>query len=334
MRIEEGVKLDYDDVLLRPKRSRLFSRSEVTLTRHFKFPHTSRTWEGVPIAASNMDTVGTFRVAEVLSKHRLLTCIHKHYTRDEWKEALNDEIIQNVALSTGVNITEPHAVILDEYMDIPFLCMDVANGYSEMFSKAVSKMRERFSDLIIIAGNVATPEMTEQLILDGADIVKVGIGPGSACMTRTVTGVGYPQLSSISECADAAHGLNGHIMADGGCKVPGDVAKAFCAGADFVMLGGMFAGHEETGDRFYGMSSHYAQLKRGNDVKDYRASEGLYINNIEHRGYLENTVKQILGGLRSACTYIGAEELKHAPKCATFIRVNRQVNGMFDGTTG
>jgi len=212
-----------------------------------------------------------------------------------------------------------------------FICLDVANGYSEAFAEWVDHMRG-ITDAVIIAGNVATPEMTEQLILCGADVVKVGIGPGSACTTRIATGVGYPQLSSISECADAAHGLRGHIMADGGCKVPGDVAKAFCAGADFVMLGGMFAGHEETGDRFYGMSSHYAQLKHGEDVKDYRASEGRYVDNIEHRGYLEDTVKQILGGLRSACTYIGAEKLRDAPKCATFVRVNRQANGMFDGT--
>jgi len=277
-----------------------------------------------------MDTIGTFRVAEILSRFQMLTCIHKHYSKAEWDNFCVPSFLgfDNIALSTGVEIASEDAIVLAEH-PIRFLCMDVANGYSEIFSEAVAKARTMFPDLIIIAGNVATPEMTEQLILNGADIVKVGIGPGSACTTRIVTGVGYPQLSSVAECADAAHGLDGHIMADGGCKVPGDVAKAFCAGADFVMLGGMFAGHEETGSRFYGMSSHHAQLKYGGDVRDYRASEGRYIDNIEHKGYLESTVKQILGGLRSACTYIGARELKHAPKCASFIRVNRTKQELF-----
>ena len=347
MRIEEGVKLDYDDVLLRPKRSRLLSRSEVTLTRQFKFPHSPETWEGVPLVASNMDTVGTFRVAEILTKFDMLTCIHKHYTIEQWFEACENGLDwENAIPSMGIGKEDwkkMETLFYDGFAQIvrnkirtffKWVCLDAANGYSEPFADNVARARDEFRDSIIIAGNVATPEMTEELILRGADVVKVGIGPGSACTTRIVTGVGYPQLSSIAECADAAHGLKGHIMADGGCKVPGDVAKAFCAGADFVMLGGMFAGHEETGDHFYGMSSHYAQLKHGNELKDYRASEGKFVDNIENRGYLEDTVKQILGGLRSACTYIGAEELKHAPKCATFIRVNRQANGMFDGTTG
>jgi GMP reductase len=190
-----------------------------------------------------------------------------------------------------------------------------------------------------MAGNVVTGEMVEQLILSGADIVKVGIGPGSVCTTRIKTGVGYPQLSAIIECADAAHGLKGHVCADGGCTVPGDVAKAFAAGADFVMLGGMFAGHDEcSGDiieengktykRFYGMSSAEAMIKYKGTVADYRASEGKSVN-VPYRGKADVTVQDILGGVRSTCTYVGASRLKELSKCTTFIRVQQQINNIY-----
>lgn len=329
MHIEDATKFDYSDVLLRPKRSRLLSRSEVTLTRTFKFPHSSETWIGMPIIASNMDMVGTFSAAQVLADFDMLTCIHKHYTLGEWGSVNLKNQLASIIVSQGIGeedwqktndiFNNMHVV----YGETPyFLCLDVANGYSQPFARAVERARTLYPKIILIAGNVATPEMTEELILRGADIVKVGIGPGKACETRIVTGVGYPQLSAVMECADAAHGLNGHIIADGGCETPGDIAKAFCAGADFVMLGYMLAGHYETGTEFYGMSSTKAQEKHHGELRDYRASEGAEIT-IEPRGRLADTIQQILGGLRSACTYIGAEELRHAPKCATFIRVNR-----------
>lgn len=335
MRIENDVKLDYNNVLLRPKRSRLLSRSEVTLTRQFKFPHSPETWEGVPIVAANMDTIGTFCVAKIMADHQMLTCIHKHHTLKQWLQAMDDGLDWDYAIpSMGIgkpDWTKMRFLFVDGFAPIirnevrtffKWLCLDVANGYSQPFVENVERARNEYPESIIIAGNVATPEMTEELILRGADIVKVGIGPGAVCSTRTVTGVGYPQLSAIMETADAAHGLDGHIMADGGCDSPGDVAKAFAAGADFVMLGSMLAGHDETGTDFYGMSSHKAQLKYGGEVKDYRASEGLELI-VDKRGPLENTIKQILGGVRSAATYIGASEIKHMPKCATFIRVDR-----------
>ena len=113
--------------------------------------------------------------------------------------------------------------------------------------ECVAQVRAEFPNHTILAGNVVTGEMVEELILSGADIIKVGIGPGSVCTTRKKTGVGYPQLSAVLECADAAHGLGGHIISDGGCTCPGDVAKAFGAGADFVMMGGMLAGHDQSG---------------------------------------------------------------------------------------
>jgi GMP reductase len=217
--------------------------------------------------------------------------------------------------------------------------LDVANGYSQRFIDFVKDVRDKWPDKILIAGNVVTSEMTEALLLAGADIIKIGIGPGSVCTTRKVAGVGFPQLSAVMECADAAHGLGGFIMADGGCQSPGDVSKAFGAGADFVMLGGLLAGHDECeGDvvdvdgeaykRFYGMSSNTAMEKHSGGVATYRASEGKTVQ-VKYRGPVEDTIKQILGGVRSACTYTGARTLKQLPKCTTFVRVNRQLNTIF-----
>jgi GMP reductase len=211
------------------------------------------------------------------------------------------------------------------------VCIDVANGYTQAFVEFIKKFRERYPSVILMAGNVVTPEMTEELILAGVDIVKVGIGPGSVCTTRKMTGIGYPQLSAVIECADAAHGLRGHIIADGGCSVPGDIVKAFAAGADFVMLGGMLAGHKEGGassfgdNRFYGMSSDTAMDLHNGGVANYRASEGKTVE-IPYRGEVSRTIQDILGGLRSACTYVGASELKELSKRTTFVRVTQQLN--------
>ena len=342
MRIEEDVKLDFGDVLIRPKRSTLVSRSEVQLDRDLKFRHTSLTWSGVPIVSANMDTTGTFETAISLQKHKMITAVHKFYTVEDWKQSI-DKLDPNFIAVTVGQSDEDMQLAKDIFKlndNIKFLCIDVANGYREDFINAVKRYRETFKDKIIIAGNVATREMTEALILAGADIVKIGIGPGSVCTTRSVAGVGYPQLSSISECSDAAHGLGGHVMADGGCKFPGDVSKAFGAGADFVMLGGMFAGHEESGGElvedddgvkykdFYGMSSTKAQQTYYGDLAEHRAPEGKKVR-LKFKGPLDNTVQAILGGVRSACSYVGAKTLKDLPKCTTFIRVTQTTNEVF-----
>ncbi|MCD9854323.1 GMP reductase [Epilithonimonas sp. JDS] len=346
MRIENEIKLGFKDVMFRPKRSTLKSRSEVTIEREFTFLHTQKKWSGVPLIAANMDTVGTFKMAEALSKEKIITAIHKHYSVEEWNQFLagkSDEFYQYIALSTGTGKADEEKIktILDVNPKIQFLCIDVANGYSEHFVQFVKKARENFPDKIIIAGNVVTGEMVEELILAGADIIKVGIGPGSVCTTRVKTGVGYPQLSAIIECADAAHGLGGQIIGDGGCKVPGDVAKAFGGGSDFVMLGGMFAGHDESGGEiveengktfrlFYGMSSQTAMDKHSGGVAEYRASEGKTVR-VEYKGPVSETVKDILGGVRSTCTYVGASKLKELSKRTTFIRVQEQENQVFNG---
>lgn len=294
--------------------------------------------------AANMDTVGTFEMASELTKHKMFTTMHKHYSFEQWDTFLKEApqgIENHIAISTGTGDLdlEKVAKVIDTHPHLKFICIDVANGYSEHFVAFVSKARKTFPNQAIIAGNVVTGEMVEELILAGADIIKVGIGPGSVCTTRVKTGVGYPQLSAVIECADAAHGLGGHIISDGGCSVPGDVSKAFGAGADFVMLGGMLAGHSESGGKliekdgkqfkqFYGMSSSTAMDKHSGGVANYRASEGKTVE-VPYRGLVADTVLDILGGVRSTCTYVGAASLKEISKRTTFIRVAEQENQVY-----
>ena len=330
--------------MIRPKRSTLKSRAEVTLERTFKFLHAEEDWTGVPVMAANMDTTGTFEMAKALAEHKMFTAIHKHYSMEKWGaflKAADEEITEYIAVSTGTGSSDMDKLneLMNQFSQLRFICIDVANGYSEHFVRFVKKVREKYPQKVIIAGNVVTGEMVEELLLAGADIIKVGIGPGSVCTTRLKTGVGFPQLSAIIECADAAHGLGGQIISDGGCKSPGDVAKAFGGGADFVMLGGMFSGHEESGGElveedgekfkmFYGMSSETAMDKYSGGVAEYRASEGKTVK-VPYRGPVEDTVQDILGGVRSTCTYVGAKKLKELTKRTTFIRVQEQLNEMF-----
>ncbi|XP_059564790.1 GMP reductase 2 isoform X2 [Myotis daubentonii] len=341
--IDNDVKLDFKDVLLRPKRSTLKSRSEVDLTRSFSFRNSKQMYTGIPIIAANMDTVGTFEMAKVLCKFSLFTAVHKHYSLEQWKEfaSQNPDCLEHLAASSGTGSSDFEQLeqILEGIPQVKYICLDVANGYSEHFVEFVKDVRKRFPGHTIMAGNVVTGEMVEELILSGADIIKVGIGPGSVCTTRKKTGVGYPQLSAVMECADAAHGLKGHIISDGGCSSPGDVAKAFGAGADFVMLGGMLAGHSESGGElverdgkkyklFYGMSSETAMKKYAGGVAEYRSSEGKTVE-VPFKGDVEHTIRDILGGIRSTCTYVGAAKLKELSRRTTFIRVTQQVNPSF-----
>jgi IMP dehydrogenase/GMP reductase len=483
MRIINDVQLDFDDVLIMPKRSTLKSRSQVNLERTFKFVNSNQEWTGIPIMVANMDTTGTFEMAKGLFKYKIITCIHKHYTLEQWKsfiQTLSDNDFNYFTVSIG--ITNDDIELLNNIIQIDsrirFICVDVANGYTENFIDKVKLIHQTHPSKIIIAGNIVSAEMCEELILAGVDICKAGIGGGclaansqvlmadkttknicdiqigeevinmkgqpvkvtnvipmgqkevmrvkvsncndpifatpehmfwamnfqdktyawmklddvniddiklttinetgnfvngyitslrnggyqetwdievdcdthsfiannivvhnSVCTTRIKTGVGRPQLSTIIECADASHGLNGCVVSDGGCKNSGDIAKAFGAGADFVMLGGMMAGHDESnGDmieengvkykEFYGMSSDTAMLKHRGEVAKYRASEGKRVL-IKYRGPVENTINDILGGVRSTCTYVGASKLKELSKRTTFIRVNKQSNEIF-----
>ena len=343
MRIEQDIKLDYKDVLFKPKRSKLESRRDVDLTRTFKF-HYGNEWTGVPIMASNMDGVGTFAMAKILQEHKMITVMRKHYSVDDWTKNAKGVKMKYLSVCTGTGVIwDPDApdyatmkAVLAMYPDIKFITVDVANAYHENYADFISRVRDAYPDKTIIAGNVISAEMTEELIIKGADIVKCGIGPGSVCTTRLMTGVGVPQLSGIIECADAANGIGGHIIADGGCVYAGDVAKAFGAGAHFVMLGGMLAGYDESEGKvvdgkiqFYGMSSDAAMAKHGSRKDGYRGAEGKVVQ-LPHRGPVAPQLIEILGGVRSACTYIGARRIKDMPKCTTFVRCTQQVNQVFN----
>jgi GMP reductase len=342
MRIDNDPKLDFDDVLIRPKRSEAPSRSAVDLEREYRFLNSGHIWRGIPLVASNMDTIGTLEMALALGP-QLLTCLHKHYTEEQLIPFL-DECVRRDHLFVTIGIRDEDFDQLARLVlqaEVRYVCVDAANGYTKFFVDRVKRVRDTFPGLTIMAGNVATPEMVQELLISGAaDIVKIGIGPGSVCATRTKTGVGYPQLSAIIECADAAHGLRGHVCADGGCRVPGDVVKAFAAGADFVMLGGMLAGHDEcagdwieqdgrrVGMPFYGMASRTAMERYAGGVKDYRACEGHEVV-VPYRGPVKDTIREILGGIRSACAYVGAGELKDLCKCTTFVLCHRTHNTVF-----
>lgn len=371
MRVREEVKLNFEDVLMEPKRSTLSSRRDVQMTRKFTFRNSGKVIDFCPIFASNMDGVGTFEVAKVLQKHKMMTVITKSTTLEEWKEAAGTGLrLQSVSVCTGTNkMWDPEAedyanmqAVLKSFPDIKMITVDVANAYHENFVDFIKMVRDEYPDKIIVAGNVVTPEMVEELIINGADVVKIGIGPGSVCTTRTMTGIGVPQFSAIMECADAANGVDGHIMADGGCVHPGDIAKAFGGGAHMVMIGGMLAGHKEGGGKlitkhtatggayktpegtyvpyyeeqqfveFYGMSSDRAREKHGKRKDGYRGNEGRHII-MPYRGPINDTVENILGGVRSSATYIGARRLKDMPKCATFVRTHNVINRVYETLT-
>lgn len=372
--IRDSVELDFCDVLFRPKRTTLNSRSEADIIREYKFKYYPKTIKSCGIMAANMATTGTFEMNDVLQKYKAFTCLHKHYKETELRSYMatnymddDSEYNSFTFISTGLKDDKEKVFsYLESGTQIDKICIDIANGYIPKLIEFVREVRNKFPSSLIMVGNVVTGDMTQDLILNGADIVKVGIGPGSVCTTRKLTGVGRPQLSAILECADAAHGVGGLICADGGCTCAGDVAKAFGAGADFVMIGGMFAGTDESAGelitkcyksneilpsgydeydepifneprykfeikqfkQFYGMSSQLAQEKHWGGMAKYRASEGKVVE-VPYKGSVENVIQEIQGGLRSTMSYIGAKRLKDIPKCTTFYRVSRQLNEVF-----
>jgi GMP reductase len=348
MKLDNEIKLDFNDVLFRPKRSTLTSRNDVSLMRSFKFKYSKQSWTGIPIISSNMDTISSIEMFKALSKHKCLTCFHKFINILDVVQACNDGFDSDYfILSTGIldkdydQLKENNDVLKSHNIDLKFICIDVANGYMFKLIDFCKKVRKDFPNVTLIAGNVVTREIVEELIISGTmDIIKVGIGSGAVCTTRLKTGVGLPQFSAVLECSDAAHGLDGMIISDGGICHPGDISKAIGGGADFVMIGSMLAGHDEcpgkliendSGDKFklfYGMSSDTAMNKHKGGVAKYRASEGKTVQ-VPYKGSVENTISDILGGIRSTCTYIGANTIKDISKCSTFVRVNNQVNNFY-----
>ena len=319
--------------------------------------------------ASNMDTTGTFEMAMSLIGRKWITCLHKYHTIEQLLEFflrdgdnVNDNLIPYMWMSIGMSDEDLNKLrtFISHAGFCPNLCLDVANGYTDNFVERVAQVRTVSPESIILAGNVATSEQVERLIRQGkADIIKLGIGPGSVCTTRIVTGVGYPQLSATLECSDAAHGSqHGYVCTDGGCRTSGDICKAFGANADFVMLGSMLSGTDEcdgeweytqslaskrgepcppwpapkkTRLKYYGMSSYTAQDKYNGGKSTYRASEGKAVY-VDYKGPVQDTCIQIEGGIRSCCAYIGAKRIKDIGRCTTFVPVNRTHNTYYEST--
>lgn len=344
MKVIEDTKLGFDNVLIKPKKSYINSRKVVNLICEYEFKYSKQKWSGIPLIAANMDTTGTVEMANKLASLNCLTALHKYYNATDYLKLIN---INNTILTIGEEIPKELTKIVNEY-NFNFILIDVANAYRQKTVEAVMELRKMFRTKTLIVGNVCTAEMTEELILAGADIIKCGIGPGSACTTRKIAGVGQPQLSTILECAEIAHKLGAHIIADGGCRFAGDIVKAFGAGADFVMLGGMLAGTDESAGEliieneenkenqelkefkyklFYGMSSQKAQDKYS-EFKDYRASEGKVVK-VPYNGPVINIVHEIFGGLRSACTYTNSNSLQELSKNTIFLKVTETTNNIY-----
>jgi GMP reductase len=361
-KIINEIKLDFDDVLIVPQRSTLTSRSEISLERTFNFYHSPRSWTGIPIMCANMGFC-SFDMAIELAKYKMIACLHKYHSVDELVNYFtkHPNNIDYTFVSIGYKKSDLNHLL--ELKNIigrqPNICIDVPNGHMDVFVKYCNKVRENFPESIIIAGNVTNTSSTQELLIyGGVDICKSGIGGGSACSTRFITGCGFPQLSSCLENAYVAHGLQngpkklGLIVSDGGHKTSGDVCKALCAGADFVMLGGYFAGTEPCDGEweyeyfvsdhnfyqpndpgytttkrknkfsYYGMSTHHSQQLYEDTVKNYRASEGTKIT-VKYKGTLDKVIQELLGGIRSCCCYIGASHIKYMSKCSQFCQVNK-----------
>jgi GMP reductase len=369
-KIINELKLDFDDVLIVPQRSTLNSRSEILVDRTFHFYHSPRIWTGIPIICANMSFT-SFEMAKALARHKMIACLHKYHSLNDLIQYFkNLTQLDYTFISIGYKKSDlNHLLKFKEETGLqPNICIDVPNGHMDAFVKYCKKVRDSFPESIILAGNVTNTSSTQELLIyGGVDIVKIGIGGGSACTTRFMTGCGLPQLSCCLENTYVAHGLQngnkklGLVCSDGGHKSVGDVCKALCAGSDFVMLGGYFAGTDECdgeweyeyrraiisnngevlqewwqplnpGDKeeikrktqftYYGMSTHHAQQVFEENQKSYRASEGTKIK-VKYKGPIEKVIQELLGGIRSCCCYIGSDSVKYMSKCSQFCRVNQ-----------
>ena len=357
MNIVKEEQLDFDDVMIMPKPSTVESRKDTTIVRPFKFKWTDKVIEGNPAIAANMTTTGTFEMANELQKHQMFCALHKHYSPEEVIRFLEENkrnFGTNDYIFIGTGLRQGDFENLKKIMATGLcnnICLDAPNGYIQGFVQHLNRLRHTFPHSIIMAGNVVTPEKTFEILQNGADVVKVGIGSGSACSTRVKTGVGRPQLSTILDCVSSAKRYGGLICSDGGIQKPADYVKAIAAYADFVMMGGYLAGcseaggdlicrHIKTGEQmpsgreetrireykmFYGMSSEYAQKNHyRNGMPSYRASEGI-VSLVPHKGPVRDTIQDLEGGLRSAMTYTDSRTIDEFQRNVEFYKVRRQV---------
>lgn len=330
-------KFDFADVLLAPSlidasNTEVKSRADVSLEVTYQFPHSETTYTGVPIIAANMDNIGTFKVHDVFSRNNMCVALTKTTTIEQWKMHFDRNLLpNNNTAMVSIGLADSDLDMLSEivkHTPVKFICMDVANGYLPAFARQIEKVRKLYPKMIIVAGNVVTPDAIEVLHRAGADCYKVGIGSGSVCSTRLIAGTGFPQLSALMECYDKVYELGGHMVSDGGCTNAGDFAKALVT-SSFVMSGGFFAGYNETGTTLYGMSSTKAMNIHQGGVAKHRTSEGHEINLPKSNGPLQDRIDQLLGGLRSACTYQNVNNLIDFKQKASFVRVNQHHNTMF-----
>lgn len=349
--MHSDVKLDFSNVLIVPRKSNVISRKNVSLKKYMTFKTYNKTihWEGVPIISSNMDTVTNLETFKILKRYDYISCFPKHYNA-EWLETLPTELVNvnNYMLSCGINEEDVNILVkLVEALDkknikVKFVCIDVANGYLDKVADVLKYLRETLKDVVLVAGNIVTPEGAIELVKSGANIIKTGIGSGSVCLTRLQTGVGYPQLSALSECYDVINRSGAYQISDGGIVHIGDIAKAYIGGADFVMMGGMFAGHTESPGTlhydektnefykaYYGMASEKAVNKYNDGMKNYRTYEGKEVK-IKHKGEIKNTIENINGGLRSSCSYVNANNLYELRDNARFVRAYNTHNSVYE----
>ena len=365
--------LDYSDILIKPKMgNNLSSRKDVNLTREYVFKR-GQIRKGLGIFNANMATVGNFETAKKLLKAGMFATLHKFYTAEEMidfmRQCQNEKtdysnLFISIGIKNGIRELDKLKEIEDGAMWFkPNICIDAPNFYINKAFEVLKHCRELFPESVIMCGNIASSDICHKL-LDYADILKVGIGPGSVCRTRSVTGCGVPMVSCILDCADVVHSVGGMICADGGIVEVGDICKAFALNADFVMSGGMFAGTDEAegeviekcyktneyaidmidGSKpipdqplydikkyklYYGMSSTLANNKFAGGMSNYKASEGREAF-IPYTGSLDKILQDIKGGIASACTYIGAANVKDMSKCATLIKVNHTINKIFE----
>lgn len=338
-RILTETELDYSDVLILPARSTITSRKEIILEREIVFKHSRQVWRGVPLVCANMDNLGSFTMADTLSEYHILTCLTKHYPLKELVTYFNlpTTNLDYVSYSLGISDSDLEKFnLFRQEAPVRIVTIDTPNGYMERFVGFCNELRSNNPDVTIIAGNVCTGEMVEELALNGVDCVKAGIGGGAQCTTRMKSAIGRSMVSMILECADKAHHHEIQLMSDGGITCPGDACISFAVGADFSMVGSQWASTKETGADiieengkqfmvFYGMSSSMAQKAHEEGLKSYRASEGR-VSKLPYKGSIHPIIRDYLGGLRSCCSYVGSNSLKSLPRKATLVKVNNRLN--------
>jgi IMP dehydrogenase len=334
--LERSRGLTFDDVLLIPRHSEISSRFnpqlESNLTRNFKMK--------TPIISANMDTVTEHEMAIKMSQLGGLGILHRFMTSDEQVKQV--KLVRQYVKPLGLPVAASIGVkeegmrradlLVDAGVDI--LTIDIAHGDSVMMFEILNYVKKKYPKIDIIAGNTATPEGVRGLVEHGADAVKIGIGPGSMCTTRIITGCGVPQLTAIAMCFNEAKKHNVPVIADGGIKTSGDIVKAFAAGASTVMLGSMLSGCLETpGEieggrkRYRGMASKDAQVLWRGELPQGMAPEG-EARWVNCKGSVENIMHELTGGLRSGMTYLNSHSIDEISKNARFMEIT--TSGMME----